>query len=323
MEAKNRKLEERVRTLETRLARLLEQFGALADSHQSLRDRLLTLSIATQPHPRFPFFTWYITRDISDETRAQLQFVLGRLSDRIAGVAPMPEFATKRVPGIPEEVLYGDGPPEIEEINTAVKWVTGMKHDSLVHEMFLALRGQGMHETLCRLYLGARSGVDLESNNDVNSATPADRESKTNASADSGEQNHWRHDYAEVKRELSTLREAIRGLSLGKETRPEFAFDDWLVKNNVFKERRVYLELVLGALDERLTGRPFTVRQSVPGIVDDWLYKHGAPTFDEARNLLMLALDTKNGSTIDELFQALAAQGDQRELIAWWATTAR
>lgn len=318
----NRKLEERVRTLEAQLAQLLEGFEALADRHENLRDRLLTLSIATQPHPRFPFFTWYITRDISDENRAQLQFVLGRLSERIDGVPPMSEFRLTKIPGIPEQVLYGDGPPSIEEINTAVKWVTGMKHDVLVHEMFQALYGQGMHQSLCHFYLGDEPDVALASDIDINAATLSDSESKAvlvaNASAHSEDQSQWSLDHAEIKRELSTLREAIRSLSLGKATRPEFAFDDWLVKNNVFKERRLYLELVLSALEERLAGRAFTVRRSVPGIVDDWLYKRETPTFDEARTLLMLALDTKDAGTIDELFQALAAQGDRHELIAWW-----
>jgi len=95
-----------------------------------------------------------------------------------------------------------------------------------------------------------------------------------------------------------------------------------LVKNDVFSERRTRLELVLGVLEDRLAARPFAFRKPVPGIPDDRLYEQAPPTRDEAQQLLMLALDTESAVIIDELFQALHAQGRNRDLVSWWSLQA-
>lgn len=123
---------------------------------------------------------------------------------------------------------------------------------------------------------------------------------------------------AQLRQRVAVLEEALQFLAYCKQTEPSFAFYDWLVKNQVFDEHRARLELVLGVLEDRLASRPFTFQRTVSGISDDQLYQHTRPTSDHARTLLMLALETRNTHTIDELFQALASQGRNRELVAWW-----
>lgn len=118
--------------------------------------------------------------------------------------------------------------------------------------------------------------------------------------------------------ELGRLKEAVQFLVYCKTTDPAFAYYNWLVKYDVFDRKRAILEHVLGVLDSRLAGRPLGLHKSIPGIANDQLYRSEPPTRENVRQLLMLALDTSNADTIDELLRAMSTQTPDRPLVRWW-----
>ena len=123
----------------------------------------------------------------------------------------------------------------------------------------------------------------------------------------------------ELEEEIATLKETVQYLALCKQGDERFRYFDWLVKNGVVGDKQVRFHVVLMTLDLRLAGRAGAVEERpVPGVSSELLYKEEPPTYREAREVLMQVLDTQNDDVVDELFQALMAQGMHRELVALW-----
>lgn len=148
-----RELEERIADLESRLESLTEQ-------HIELSERLLRLSLATVPEPRFPFWTWYIRSHMPEQTRNKLQQLLLLLSFRAEGET-IPDPFRKDIEGVPHELLNSPEPLTAEEISIAVKAVTGIHNEARVAEMFEALKGQSIQADLCDLYLASYTEIEL------------------------------------------------------------------------------------------------------------------------------------------------------------------
>lgn len=119
-----------------------------------------------------------------------------------------------------------------------------------------------------------------------------------------------------LEEEVAALKEAIQYLAFSKIADGRFSFFDWLVKNDVFGERRTRLDRVLVILGSRLDGEPVRKKVPIPDISLDLLYKDGVPTFMEARTLLMQALGVEAEIVVDELFDAFSRQGIQEQLVA-------
>lgn len=128
-----------------------------------------------------------------------------------------------------------------------------------------------------------------------------------------------RREFARLANRVNTLEQAVEYLVHCKVTDPEMAFFNWMVANRVFRDRRLRLELVLSALDDRLHGRPFRFKKSVSGIPDEKLYADAPPNHEEALQLLMQTLDVKHPQVIEEMFRAQASQGALERLVAWWS----
>jgi hypothetical protein len=154
----NQALEARIRALENQVKALETQLEALAGNHEQLAQRLLRLSLATQPHPRFPYWTWYIRHHLPEHDRERLETVLMLLCARVDKLE-LPEALHKPIPGIAHEVLYGPSPLRVEDISAAVKYITGLKHESQIVELFEAIQGQGMFQSLCTFYLAQCTGT--------------------------------------------------------------------------------------------------------------------------------------------------------------------
>lgn len=138
--------------LEQRIADLESKLEALAEQHYWLGQRLLHLSLATLPEPRFPFWTYYIRSHMPEETRQGLGMLVALLTFRANG-EPIPDPLRKDIEGVPHELLNSSEPLTAENISTAVKAVTGILHESEVVELFEAMKGQGIHVELCDFYL--------------------------------------------------------------------------------------------------------------------------------------------------------------------------
>ncbi|MDQ0416544.1 hypothetical protein J2Z48_000711 [Croceifilum oryzae] len=120
-----------------------------------------------------------------------------------------------------------------------------------------------------------------------------------------------------LKEEVAQLREMVEFLSFSKVTNEKYAFWDWCVQNNIFGDTRTRLGIVKSVLVDRLTGKePLFVKKNIPGVSMDILYSKNPPTYQEAKQLLMEALDTRNEETVEELFRALHRQGIFQDLTA-------
>lgn len=147
-----------VRELEQRIADLESRLESLTEQHGELSERLLRLSLATVPEPRFPFWTWYIRSHMSEKTRTRLQQLLLLLSFRAEG-EPIPDPFRKDIEGVPHELLNSSEPLTADEISVAVKAVTGIQNEARVVEMFEALKDQSIQVELCDLYLARYADI--------------------------------------------------------------------------------------------------------------------------------------------------------------------
>lgn len=119
-----------------------------------------------------------------------------------------------------------------------------------------------------------------------------------------------------LEEEIQELKEAIQYLAYCKETDEKYAFFDWIVRNSAFNEKRARLDLVLTTLGDRLEGMQPAVTKELAGVSSELLYKEVAPSYDEAKQLLMEALEVKADTIVDELFDALQKQGIHSNLAA-------
>ncbi|SDZ16120.1 hypothetical protein [Thermoactinomyces sp. DSM 45892] len=118
-----------------------------------------------------------------------------------------------------------------------------------------------------------------------------------------------------LKEEVAQLREMVEFLSFSKVTNEKYAFWDWCVQHNIFGDTRTRLGIVKSVLTNRLTGQE-TLKKNIPGVSMDVLYSPSPPSYQEAKKLLMEAIDTQNEETIEELFRALHNQGIFQDLTA-------
>ncbi|WP_428265656.1 hypothetical protein [Haliangium sp.] len=123
-----------------------------------------------------------------------------------------------------------------------------------------------------------------------------------------------------LEEEVATLKEAIQFLAFCKSTDRRFLFFDWIVKNNVLGERRVRFNRVLLTLSSRLERKPPRKRPAISGVSSELLYKEEAPTYSEAKLLLMQALETEADTIVEELIDAFAEQGIHTWIVSLRAT---
>ena len=123
---------------------------------------------------------------------------------------------------------------------------------------------------------------------------------------------------AQLKEEIAILKEAIQYLAFSKQTEPRFAYFDWLVKNAVLGEKQARFNVVLTTLSIRLAGDTPEHDRPIAGVSSELLYKDGRPAYQEAEQLLMQVLDTRNETAVEELFQAMRMQGMHGDLVALW-----
>ncbi len=114
--------------------------------------------------------------------------------------------------------------------------------------------------------------------------------------------------------ELQMLKDAVRYLAHCKVTADEYMFYDWVVKNEVFGNKRIRLDRTLLILGTRLAGEEIMKQQEIPGVPGELLYKDGPPTYDDAKVVLMAALDVNAEAIVDGLFEALRLQGIHKQL---------
>jgi hypothetical protein len=117
-----------------------------------------------------------------------------------------------------------------------------------------------------------------------------------------------------LEEEIRHLREAVQFLAHSKQQNKKYAFFDWLVINQIFGTKRARLDGVLMILDARLNGERLPRKKRIPGTTHALLYREGAPTYEEAKQLLMEALEVKNDTIVDELLDALKKQGIHKKL---------
>ncbi|WP_428265658.1 hypothetical protein [Haliangium sp.] len=123
-----------------------------------------------------------------------------------------------------------------------------------------------------------------------------------------------------LEEEVATLKEAIQFLAVCKSTNRRFLFFDWIVKYNVLGERRIRLDQVLLTLADRLEGRSPPKRSAITGVPSELLYKEAAPTYAEAKLLLMQALGVETDNIVEQLIDAFAEQGIHTWLVSLRAT---
>lgn len=121
---------------------------------------------------------------------------------------------------------------------------------------------------------------------------------------------------AKLTAELQILKDAVRYLAYCKQTADEYLFFDWVVKNEIFGEKRTRLDHTLLILGARLAGEEFTKQPEIPGIPTELLYSEQPPTYEEATALLMAALEVEAKSIVDDLLKALRQQGMHKSLVA-------
>ena len=126
-----------------------------------------------------------------------------------------------------------------------------------------------------------------------------------------------RDELVRLRQEVGALREAVQLLAYCKQVDASYAFFDWLVKNDVFDDKRTRLTKVLSVLNRRLDGEDPGPVRALAGVSTERLYERGRPSYEVARSLLAQAVD-KHENTVEELFAAFAAQGIQDELVALW-----
>ena len=124
-----------------------------------------------------------------------------------------------------------------------------------------------------------------------------------------------RAEFEQMKEEIGRLKEAIRFLAFAKTTDQEFAFFDWLVKNDIFDERRTRLDFVLAVLDARAHGEPLLPQRDIPGVSAARLYQTEAPSYDDAVFLLGQASSCPP-HIVEALIDAFEQQGVRDWIVA-------
>ncbi len=124
-----------------------------------------------------------------------------------------------------------------------------------------------------------------------------------------------RAEFEQMKEEIGRLKEAVRFLAFAKKTDQEYAFFDWLVKNDVFDEKRTRLDFVLAVLDARAHDEPPLPQREIPGVATARLYQTGAPGHDDAVLLLGQASSCPPHA-VEALIDAFEHQGLRDWLVA-------
>lgn len=142
---------------------LLDRLELLEGKIESLRQTIIRLAVSSLPNPEYPYWYMIVALGISEEKKADLEFVLFMLTDRLSGTKIIVNqnddvtdemftsedriITLSKASRFPD-TLVRNAPPEWEESISIVSSVLEIPYEETVKRILLAMREQGMFEQL-------------------------------------------------------------------------------------------------------------------------------------------------------------------------------
>ena len=117
-----------------------------------LSDYILRLSICKFTNPKYPYYDFIVSAQISPEKQVEIGLFFLLLSDKFEGKTMQEPF--RKIKDYPtEDFLFSNKPLKYKDVNEELSKILGATSDELSLELIKDLKNQGFHVELCEYLL--------------------------------------------------------------------------------------------------------------------------------------------------------------------------
>ncbi len=144
--------------LEQKVNELEQIIKAIDEKVEHLQSIVQRLSICKLEDPRYPYYNWTVSMNISEEKKCLAETVLAILATRLSG-QKVSDFK-KEIEGIPSEMLYKDDMPNYKDAEIMLMTVLKLNHKGHIPLLLKKIYAEGRFEKICE-YLLDEIGEDV------------------------------------------------------------------------------------------------------------------------------------------------------------------
>jgi hypothetical protein len=140
-------LEHKLEELQKIIFQQQEKIDEMQNKINELSDYILRLSVCKVTNPKYPYYDFIVSYQISPEKQDKIDLLFILLSDKFNGKKIQERF--RKIKDYPTDFLFSNEPLKYKDVKEALAKILGAISDEVPLMLIKNLRDQGFHVALC------------------------------------------------------------------------------------------------------------------------------------------------------------------------------